>query len=416
MGVVYVVYDHTWHQPFAIKTFQDEVFINNPTVAEPFMHEALIWVNLDVHQNVISARMVQQIVKKPHLFLEYVSGGDLSKWIGTSRLLQDLPQVLRFAIQLCDGMRHALSKGVKAHRDIKPQNCLITQDRTLKITDFGLAKVFDEASLAADGVPAQQTQELNLMLTWSGVAAGTPAYMAPEQFDDAKHVDVRADIYSFGVMLYEMVIGRRPFAGRTWQELERAHRMQPPPALMAQNTELRKIVDVCLAKRPENRYEDFRQVRDELAQVYQQLTGEDAPQAIAGEKLTAVHLLDIGVNLDALGRTEEALACYDRLLKDDSSFELAWINKGVILTESGRAEDAIACFNRALKITPHYDMAWLKKGRALDKLGRREEADACYDRALQINPITGSSKRRCERHNASSAFTQRSELSKALRR
>jgi len=234
MGIVYVVYDHEFREPFAAKTFQDELFKRNPMVAERFTQEALAWTRLDRHENIAQARWVENIQGKPFLFLEYVSGGDLSDWIGTPRLSEDLPQVLRFAIQLCDGMSHALSKGIQAHRDIKPANCLITEDHTLKVTDFGLAKVFDEAR-PLDGagreVEAANVPALSIGATHTGTGAGTPPYMAPEQFDDAKHVDVRADVYSFGVMLYEMLAGRLPFQGRTWQELERLHKTQPPPHL-----------------------------------------------------------------------------------------------------------------------------------------------------------------------------------------
>ena len=145
MGRVYIVYDHEWRDALAAKTFQDELFQRNPMVAERFTQEALAWTNLDRHENIAEARWVENIQGKPFLFLEYVSGGDLSDWIGTPRLSEDLPQVLRFAVQFCDGMSHALLKGIQAHRDIKPANCLITEGHTLKVTDFGLAKVFDEA-------------------------------------------------------------------------------------------------------------------------------------------------------------------------------------------------------------------------------------------------------------------------------
>lgn len=148
MGIVYVVYDREFREALAAKTFQEEAFARNPGTAERFMREARAWVSLDIQQNVTRARFVQQIDAKPFIFLEYVSGGDLGSWIGTPRLTEDLPQVLRFAIQFCDGMTYALSRGIKAHRDIKPQNCLITEDRTLKVTDFGLAKVFDDSTLA----------------------------------------------------------------------------------------------------------------------------------------------------------------------------------------------------------------------------------------------------------------------------
>jgi serine/threonine protein kinase len=248
MGIVYIVYDHKDPNIYAAKIFQDQVFARNPIIAERFTQEALTWVNLDIHQNVTRARFVQSIGGKPYLFLEYVSGGDLGDWIGTPRLTEDLPQVLHFAIQFCDGMTHALSKGIIAHRDIKPQNCLITSDGTLKVTDFGLAKVFDEASLIETEAP--DVESLSINLTRTGRAAGTPTHMAPEQFDDAKRVDVRADIYSFGVMLYQMLTGRLPFAGGTWQEFRQLHKTQQPSPLSTPHAALKPIIETCLAKDP----------------------------------------------------------------------------------------------------------------------------------------------------------------------
>jgi len=139
MGVVYIVYDHEWKEAFAAKTFQDEVFERNPETADRFIKEARAWVNLDLHENITQARFVEDIDGKPCLFLEYVSGGDLSPWIGP-RLTGKQPEVIGLAIQFCDGMTHALSKGIKAHRDIKPGNCLVTEGGTIKITDFWTGK------------------------------------------------------------------------------------------------------------------------------------------------------------------------------------------------------------------------------------------------------------------------------------
>src|SRR3990172_1277119 len=223
MGVVYVVYDHEWHDVCAVKTFKDEAFAQNATIADRFNSEAYSWVKLDVHQNVTRAVFVQTISGKPFIFLEYVSGGDLSGWIGTPRLTDDLPQVLRFAIQFCDGMIHVLNKGITAHRDIKPTNCLITEDKILKVTDFGLAKLLTEAepddAQESSGLGVQKkpsgflgrlfvrregivsggsAKPLDAGFTRTGAGAGTPPYMAPEQFDDLKRADIRADIYSFG--------------------------------------------------------------------------------------------------------------------------------------------------------------------------------------------------------------------------
>src|SRR5882724_7624882 len=182
MGIVYIVYDHEHRAPYAVKTFfDDEVGDDSDGIAD-FTEEALTWINLDVHENVTRAEFVETILGKPYLFLEFVSGGDLSRWIGTPRLTEDLPQVLRFAIQFCDGMNHAVAKGIKVHRDIKPRNCLITEDYTLKVTDFGLAKAFHDAKPTGkkNESAAQKVQESNVGQTRTGTGAGTCTHMAPE--------------------------------------------------------------------------------------------------------------------------------------------------------------------------------------------------------------------------------------------
>src|SRR5713101_7076995 len=97
MANVYVVMDHDVGLPLAAKTFQDEIFARDQRIADRFTREALAWIQMDVHQNVVQASTLNRIQGKPTLFLEYVSGGDLGKWIGTSRLMGNLSTVLRLS-------------------------------------------------------------------------------------------------------------------------------------------------------------------------------------------------------------------------------------------------------------------------------------------------------------------------------
>jgi tetratricopeptide (TPR) repeat protein len=382
MGIVYVVYDHEFHEPFAAKTFQDEVFARDPKIADLFTREAHTWVNLDVHQNVVRARFVQNIRGKPFLFLEYVSGGDLSAWVGMPRLTQDLPQVLRFAIQFCDGMNHALSKRIQAHRDIKPQNCLLTEDNNLKVTDFGLAKVFDDtspdAAPAASSVPRPANK-----LEKSGVGFGTPLYMAPEQFADAKHVNVRADIYSFGVMLFQMVTGGLPFKGGSYFRLRSE---AAPPPLGSGHSALDMIVGKCLAKLAGERYAAFGTLREELASVYESIAKQPAPKPASGRELEAEELDNKGASLRNLVRYEEALTCHDRAIALNPQLAEAWCNKGAALGGLGRHKEALTCHDRAIALNPQLAEAWSAKGDTLERLGHSEEALACCERAIGINP------------------------------
>ena len=389
MGVVYIVYDHEHQTAYAAKTFRDDRYEDHSDSADDFVTEALTWVNLDVHENVARAEFVQTIQGKPYVFSEYVSGGDLRRWIGTPRLTEDLPQVLRFAIQFCDGMIHAAAKGIKVHRDINPHNCLITEDHTLKVTDFGLAKAFDEI-ISGGGTkqPAvQDTHDPEVSETRTGTEAGTCTHMAPEQFDDAKEVDVRADVYSFGVVLFQMLVGKLPFDGDTWEEIKQLHRSQMPPALPATlPPRLIQAVNRCLSKNPLARFADFNGLRQELAAIYENLTGTRAPQPIAGAKLDAVGWSNKGVSLSHLQRHTEALACYEQALGLAPQLKEAWNNKGSVLRALQRYPEALACCEHALTLDPGFALAWNNKAWTLESLGRQAEALDCYEQALDRDP------------------------------
>jgi len=390
MGIVYVVYDHHFQVPAALKTFKEEAFGRSRDVAYFFTQEALAWIDLGRHENITHARSVETINWQEFLCLEYVSGGDLGNWIGTPRLTEDLPQVLRFAIQFCDGMIYARSRGIQVHRDIKPANCLITRDLTLKVTDFGLAKIFDGTQEAGTGTSAQEAEApniggLSIGVTRTGRAAGTCTHMAPEQFDDAKHVDVRADIYSFGIMLYQMITGRVPFRGRTWEELEGQHKTQLPP-LVPGDPSLAAVVATCLAKQPTLRFPDFTSLRARLATIFEIVTGEPAPQPVTDLRRDSNDWHRKADALAELGYRIEAVASYDRALELNPHCEETWFNKGVLLAHLGSYKEALACYDRALELNPRNEIGWSHKAIVLGKLGRHEQKVACCDRALELNP------------------------------
>jgi tetratricopeptide (TPR) repeat protein len=392
MGVVYVGYDREWREAFAAKTFQDEVFARSPEVAKRFVREALAWISLDAHLNIAEARRVEDIDGRPLLFLEYVSGGDLVSWIGSPRLIRSLRRVLRLALQFCDGMAHATSKGLVAHRDVKPANCLITEDGILKITDFGLAIV------ATD----RQTEPV----------AGTVPYMPPEQFDHVKRVDVRADVYAFGVMMFEMITGARPFKGTSFGDLAWQHCTQPAPRLEHAPA---RLADALNAARLNNKALSLLKLghADEAVESFDAsllLDGTSArawanKAAALGEGLgrwdeslacteRAVDLdpTDVtawtnrGMALHARGRAAEALMCYERALESDETSAVTWSNKATAMHGIGRAEEALASIDQSLVLDPTSDAAWWNKSAILRALGRADEALASLDRVLELNP------------------------------
>jgi tetratricopeptide (TPR) repeat protein len=410
MGIVYIVYDHEWREAFAAKTFQNR-FLHSKALRDTFVQEAHTWISLDLHRHIVRARFVEIIEGRPFVFLEYVPSGDLSRWIGTPPLT--LEQILRFAIQFCYGMEHAYSKGIKAHRDIKPQNCLITEDKILKITDFGLARV-------------ARMQE------GKGSIGGTPEYMPPEQWDAFEQADERADIYSFGAMLYEMLAGQPPFGKRpevSEQQLERRHKEESPPTLDPRLATLDFIVQTCLHKAPDQRYASFSHVRERLVTILEQLTGERVPTPVESIELKVSDLNSKGSSLNylqkysdalfvleralqriasssylihpsnhsmvwnnkgfalmGLGRRGDAMISFDTALAIDPTNFHALTNKGHLLFELGRPYDALQCHERALSIDPGSSLAWNNKGRTLHAVGELGDAWTCYEKALQIDP------------------------------
>jgi len=265
LGIVYILCDLESKRFYALKSFQDRYF-KDRRVVEDFHREAETWTKLRKHRNIVEALGVSQIEWKPYILLEYVDGGNLGQKIAGRRL--DFAGSLSYAIQFCDGMINAKyveldgkEKGI-VHRDIKPKNIMLTKEGVLKITDFGLAKPL--------GSP-------------TGFMAGTPPYMSPEQFHTT-YVDQRSDIYSFGVVLYEMLTGIMPFLmpdrpddwyydvhRARWRFYERQHTEVPPKLPRQINhlipVALEQAVLKCLEKNPDDRYLSFRELREKLMEL-----------------------------------------------------------------------------------------------------------------------------------------------------
>ncbi|HEX9919014.1 MAG TPA: serine/threonine-protein kinase, partial [Pyrinomonadaceae bacterium] len=413
MGIIYIVYSHKHQRVFAVKTFRDEALDLDPQIPERFSQEALAWINMGAHPHVTQALFVYDIGHKPHLFLEFVEGGDASRWRGSSYLTGMLPRVVRLATQFCDGMSHALSSGVTAHRDIKPQNCLITRYGKLKVTDFGLAKVFDDlpgATARAGGIEGTKIfrwmkettyrrrrpsgddetlsdmSELSICPAGGTVVGGTPAYMAPEQFRESAAADARSDIYSFGITLYQMLSGRLPFDGHSWEALEEQHHSQPPPELPNVNAEVSAVVGRCLAKDPADRFQSFSELREQLAGVYERVSGRPVPLPMPVKPLTEADWAIRGLSLMELRRDEAALACFDKALALNDRIAGTWWIRGTVLFSLERFDEALSSFERALEINPSEGRAWHSKGTLLATRGQAGEAITCYERALELNP------------------------------
>ena len=388
-GIVYLVYSHETQSAYALKTFRDE-YIEDIKIRERFRKEAHVWIDLERHPYLVRAYFVEEISGRLYIAMEYISSDEpgLNTLEGyLRRKPPDLAQSLRWAIQFCRGMEHAYSKGIKVHRDIKPANIMIDQNKTVKISDFGLAGVLLESSVSDQSILAGKVGINTSMQTAIGTSIGTPEYMPPEQFTNFSVCDERSDIYSFGIVLYQMASGGTlPFntdnPDYRWTALKYFHHETPVPKL---NSPLFPIILKCLEKESQKRYQSFKDLRPDIEIILKRQTGEivTLPKK---EEMDSREWNNKGISLRNISRYQEAIDCYDRAIKIDPMNAGAWSNKGVALDGIGKFQEAIDCYEKALKINPSHAGAWLNKGMALRSLCRYQEEMECYSRTLSINP------------------------------
>jgi len=389
MGIVYIVFDSETIGFYALKTFQEQ-FLWNDSVIGQFVKEAEIWINLERHPHIVQARRVLLIDGMPYILLEYVQGSDLEKMLEKGPLT--LGEILRLSIQFCDGMSYAYEKLGLIHRDIKPANCLVTREGILKITDFGLGKIFHdrEGAQQSQSAAALPSGETSLSSTSSSSMAGTLPFMAPELFSDTKGAGVSTDIYAFGVVLFMMLTGGNPFFSEDPGEVICNH-LTLVPELPDQvrseiPAELEKVILTCLEKEAISRFGSFSEIRKALADIYLDFYGVDYELQYREDVLSEEDWIHKGMSLASLSRHSSAILNYEQALRLNSRSTGALICRAASLTELSRHEEALADLNEALAVDAGLWDAWYQAGEALTKLGHFDRALASYERAMQLEP------------------------------
>ena len=274
MGEVYRAHDPKLKRDVAIKVLPRDTAGDADRRAR-FEREAQAVAALN-HPNIVTIHSVEEADGVLFLTMELVEGQSLDALITTGGL--PLARVLALAIPLTDAISAAHQKGI-THRDLKPANVMVTADGRVKVLDFGLAKLVEPSPIAA-GVSELMTR----LLTGEGRIVGTVAYMSPEQAE-GKPVDHRSDIFSLGVMLYELATGERPFKGDTHVSLLSSILRDTPRSVTelkpAAPRELSRIIKRCLVKDPEYRYQSAKDLRNELRELQEEGHGANQePPAI----------------------------------------------------------------------------------------------------------------------------------------
>ena len=259
MGVVYRAEDPELGREVALKLLPAEM-ADNPKRLERFRREAKAVAAIN-HPNIVTIHSIESVETTHFLTMELVEGESLDHLIPPGGM--PLAKVFEIAVPLADALSSAHESGI-VHRDLKPANVMITGENRIKVLDFGLAKLVEDPD-SETGDPALTA--IPTELTAEGMVMGTAPYMSPEQVE-GRAMDHRTDIFSLGIVLYEMATGKRPFAGDTSAALISSILRDSPPTVTEINESLprhlARIIEHCLEKDPEARYQSAKDVRNEL--------------------------------------------------------------------------------------------------------------------------------------------------------
>ena len=266
MGVVYKAEDTKLKRTVALKFLPPEL-THIPDIKDRFMREAQAAAALD-HPNICTVYEFDEAEEKTFISMAYVDGQSLRKKLESGLL--ELDEALRIALQVAQGLQIAHKKGV-VHRDIKSANIMVTEDNQAKIMDFGLARLTG-----------------GTLITQEGTAMGTIAYMSPEQAQ-GEEVDHRTDIWSFGVVLYEMFGGQLPFMGEHDQAVVYSILNKKPKPLADLRSEIPlsigQVVDKALEKNPDKRYQQIDELLDDLKSISAGIVPEEIKARLRKSKL-----------------------------------------------------------------------------------------------------------------------------------
>ncbi len=416
MGEVYLAEDKHLGRKVAIKFLPAEV-ANNEIARQRQLREAQTAATLD-HPNICAIYEVGQEGGYSFIVLQYIEGETLAARL--KRQLPDLREALAIAAQVADALNEAHARGI-IHRDIKPENIMLTMRGQVKVLDFGLAKILRDPGMV------EPDAETGTLLSIPGMLIGTVPYMSPEQVR-GEDLDRRSDIFSFGIVLYELLSGRRPFEAKSTADVISAILTREPPpinrsSLSHSGSGEERLMRKCLEKDAARRYQTMGDLISDLAQIRREYeSGQVSPVldaspvkqkeviAAPGGRWRRLHVSRLGLVLTAVALVV-ASAFYMssfRTPKPTSASGIKSANpaaydaymRGMVNVKSenpANNEAAIKLFQQAVAADPNFAAAYAELARAYsikvrffapvaEKKELNEEAEVDVDKALALDP------------------------------
>ena len=258
MGMVYRAKQISMHRDVALKVLRDNLS-KDETYMKRFFYEVRLMAAME-HPNMV--RVFEGGIDNDHAFfsMEFIEGADLKKMLDAKHVFSEM-EAIRIADQVASALSYAWKKDRMVHRDVKPANIMLLKDGTAKILDLGISKKF--------------TNDEDVFITNSGVMVGSPSYMSPEQAMADEKIDFRADIYSLGVSIFQILTGRPPYSGKSAMEVVTQHFNASIPDIRSDRPDISRkfshLVKRMMAKEPDDRFDSWDDFRNELEDVRKNL-------------------------------------------------------------------------------------------------------------------------------------------------